>query len=350
MSRSNSRRASLVAGVLAATLLAVTACAGSDTDSGTDQTGGASAGAFPVTLEHKYGSTTIGKEPKRVVTVGLTDQDALLALGVVPVATTEWLGKFPGAIGPWATAKLGGAAVPQVLTDTGSGPQFEKIAALKPDLILSLYSGLTQESYSTLSQIAPTVAQPKKYTDYGIPWQDLTRTAGRAVGRTDQAEKAIADVEARIAEDRKANPDFEGAGGLIATTYEGYFVYGTQDPRSRVLTSLGFELPADLDEAIGDKFGASISAERTELLDRDAIIWLVAGIDTGRAILRKDPLYTKLDVTKEGRDVLVDEGSPYGSATSFISVLSLPYLLDRLVPQLAAAVDGDPKTPVKPVS
>jgi len=31
-------------------------------------------------------------------------------------------------------------------------------------------------------------------------------------------------------------------------------------------------------------------------------------------------------------------------ATSFISVLSIPLLIDELVPKLAAAADGDPET------
>ena len=65
----------------------------------------------------------------------------------------------------------------------GSTIGFEKIAALKPDLILALYAGLTEDDYKTLSQIAPTVAQPGGYVDYGIPWQELTRTVGRIVGR-----------------------------------------------------------------------------------------------------------------------------------------------------------------------
>ena len=37
-------------------------------------------------------------------------------------------------------------------------------------------------------------------------------------------------------------------------------------------------------------------------------------------------------------------------AQSFVTPLSLPYTLDRYVPQLAAAVDGDPKTEVPTVS
>lgn len=37
------------------------------------------------TIDHKYGSTEISGIPKRVVTVGFSDQDAVLALGLVPV-------------------------------------------------------------------------------------------------------------------------------------------------------------------------------------------------------------------------------------------------------------------------
>ena len=58
--------------------------------------------ALPVTIEHRYGSTTIEDAPERVVVAGLREQDALLALGIVPVATTEWYGDHPGAIFPWA--------------------------------------------------------------------------------------------------------------------------------------------------------------------------------------------------------------------------------------------------------
>ncbi|MEV7967019.1 iron-siderophore ABC transporter substrate-binding protein [Sphaerisporangium sp. NPDC088356] len=349
-----SMRGTRLAAVLASVLLlcgAVAACgSGSDPATGTGSAApGASAsnsGAFPVTIEHKYGSTTIPAEPKRIVTVGLTDQDSVLALGAVPVGTTEWVGGYKGAIGPWAAAKLGTGAVPTVLKDTGTGPQVEKIASLAPDLILSLYSGLTKDQYATLSKIAPVVAQPKEYPDYGVPWQRQTEIIGRALGKEAEAKKLVEDVEATFTATKAEHPEFDGATAVIATPYEGIFVYGPKDNRSRILSSLGFTLPPGLDKAIGDAFGANISKERTDLLDTSAIVWLVADPATDADKLHKDKLYGNLDVVKQGREVFVKETGDYGNAFSFVSVLSLPYTLDRLASQLAAAVDGSPSTEV----
>jgi iron complex transport system substrate-binding protein len=300
--------------------------------------------AFPVTLPHKYGSTTIEGAPKRVVTVGLLEQDSLLALGIVPVGTTEWFGEYPGAIGPWAEGKLGGAARPQVLKDTGSGPQFEKIAALNPDLILALYSGLTKEQYETLAKIAPTVAQPKEYIDYGIPWQEVTKKVGAAVGKPAEAGQLVKQVEDHFAQVQKEHPEFKGKTGLMATLYEGYFIFGSQDPRNRLLGALGFELPKGLDQAIGDKFGANISRERLDLVDTGVIVWSVTDAAKGQATLHGDTVYKALDVVKEGREVYLPEGTPPSDAVAFLTVLSVPYVLDTLVPRLAAAVDGDTGT------
>jgi iron complex transport system substrate-binding protein len=41
---------------------------------------------------------------------------------------------------------------------------------------------------------------------------------------------------------------------------------------------------------------------------------------------------------------LAEKGDLY-EATSFVSVLSIPLLMEQLVPRLAAAADGDPSTP-----
>jgi iron complex transport system substrate-binding protein len=302
---------------------------------------------FPITLEHRYGSTTLASAPERVVTVGAVEQDALLALGVVPVGVVEWIdGAHENGIWPWARPRLDdlGGELPEVVGDTQTGVDLERVLALEPDLILGLYSAMTQGQYEQLSQIAPTVAQPADYVDWGVPWQELTRTVGQAVGKADEAERVIADVEARFRQVQEEHPEFVGATAVVATPYQGIWLYGPEDLRGRFLRDLGFELPEGLDAIAEGSFGGNISMERVDLLDVDVILWLDA--DPEQEPLAS-PLYRNLSVHREGREVfLASYTDPLGAATSFVTPLSLPYLLDRLVPMLAAAIDGDPATPV----
>ena len=124
-----------------------------------------------MTIEHKFGSITVKAAPQRVVSIGFTDQDWLLALGVTPIAIRDWYGDQPDATWPWAQAMLGDAN-PTVLASAELN--FEQIASLKSDLIVGVSSGMTDADYAKLSQIAPTVAQPKQFIDYGTPWDATT--------------------------------------------------------------------------------------------------------------------------------------------------------------------------------
>lgn len=330
--------------LVALPLLALTACSGNDTkDVAATPQAGTEAGAFPVTIKNKYGDTVIKAAPQRIVVVGLVEQDALLALGVTPVATTEWFGNKPGALFPWAKAKLGSNAEPQVLSDK-DGIQFEKVAALQPDLIIGLYAGITADDYKKLTAIAPTVAQLPGAPDYGVGWQDLTRTVGKAVGKPHQADELVKGIEDRFAKVRAEHPEFKGKTALMTSAYQGYFIYGRQDPRSRLLTDLGFSWPAGVDKVIGDKFGASVSGEKVSLLEVGTLVWFAE--KGGVAKLKNDPLLKNLAVSKQGRQVYIEENydDPLYGAVSFVSILSLPTVLDQLVPKLAAAVDGNPST------
>ncbi|MFI6497776.1 ABC transporter substrate-binding protein [Nonomuraea typhae] len=183
-----------------------------------------------------------------------------------------------------------------------------------------------------------------------MPWQELTEKVGTVVGKRAEAEALVKGVEDRFAQTKKDNPQFDGAGGLMASVYDGYFVFRGQDPRNRMLASLGFKLPEDPDKVVGDKFGATISRERLDMLDRDVLLWSVTGHAKDVEGLRADDVYKNLGVAKEGREVFVVDGTEFGDAVSFITVLSLPYMLDRLVPMLQAALDGKPETTPAPAS
>lgn len=296
---------------------------------------------FPVTIEHRHGTTTIESEPRRVVAAGLRDQDALLALGVIPVGVQDWFGDQPDAVWPWAQDELGDAD-PLVLDATQI--DFEAIASLDPDLIVAIDSGLTPEDYELMSAIAPTVAPPPDHPDFAVPWQIRTMLAAEAVGRSELGRQIVADVEAQIAEAAAAHPEFDGATALVGLAgADGQaYAYGSDDVRSLLLVELGFSVPERVDEQVEEgSFYVTLSQENFDQLDADVLVW-VGGDATSFDGVTAEPLYPPR-VVDEGRDLFLPY-DPLGGAMSFASALSLPFLVEELVPQLALALDGDPTT------
>ncbi|MBX3063689.1 MAG: iron-siderophore ABC transporter substrate-binding protein [Anaerolineae bacterium] len=291
--------------------------------------------AFPVTIEHQFGSTTINEAPKRVVAIGYTEQDFLLAVGVTPVAVRYWYGDENNAIFPWAEDKVEGAA-PIVLNMPYGNLNYEAILALQPDLISAVTSGITEDEYKLLSAIAPTITQTSDYINFGMPWQEVMKMIGAAVGKSDEAETIVTDVEKLFADARAENPAF--AGKTVAVSYyyaDTYGFYTSQDSRGRFFTDLGFVIPQELIDVAGESFYADLSAERVDLLDQDLIaIMNLQFIEGGREALEAQPLFSKLQAVQAGRVVYLDEQAE--NAVGFSSPLSLPYALNAVLPQLQA--------------
>ena len=343
----NPTRRRFLAGLSVLAVAPVLAACGSDGGStATPSSGGSGSGApeeaaFPATITHKFGETTVTQAPTRVVCVGLTEQDALMALGIVPVGVTYWFGdKELQGVYPWAQDQLGDAELPTVL-DSTNGVEIEKVAALAPDLIIGQYAGITDKEYELLSKIAPTVAQSGDYADYGMPWDEMALNIGTAVGRPQAMQGIIDDVNAQVAQAAADHPEFKGQTAACVTPYEGLFLYGPEDPRSRMLIDLGFDLHPLITDADDSEFGVSLSSERTaDIGDIGVAVWLDLTADK-----QVQQLFDRTAAYDEGRWVDISEADGnYYVAHSFVTPLSIPYLLDRYVPQLAAAADGDPST------
>jgi len=203
---------------------------------------------------------------------------------------------------------------------------------------------MTEEDYSKLSAIAPTIAQPGEFPDYATPLDEALAITGRAVGRSAEAAQVLADLEAEFAAVREANPEFEGQTAVVAFAYQGSpGGYASGDVRSQVMTDLGFVIPPEFDELAGDAFYFSVSAEELSTLDQDVIVWVVSD-EAGYEAVRGEPLRPSLTAYAEGREVLADP--LLSGAFSHASPLSLEFVLEELVPELALAVDGDPSTVV----
>ncbi|SEO94446.1 iron-siderophore ABC transporter substrate-binding protein [Trujillonella endophytica] len=335
MSITTRTRGAAVAGLTLS--LVLTGC-GSDDDGG-DSAGPSSSGgssAFPVTIEHAYGETEIPEEPTRVVSLGFTEQDAILAFGVVPVAVRYAFGPEDDVFFPWAD-EAAGDADPEIIPR--EEVDIEAIAALEPDLIMAVTAGLTEAEYDTLSGIAPVVVQPEEFPAFGTPWQDQTLITGRALGQEERAQELVAEVEAQFQATVAAHPELsDRTVTLSGVAYEGeYPFHSSSDTRTQFFTDFGMVVAPELDEIAGDEFYGTVSQEQADLLDADVLLWQ-SGSDEERAQIENDPILNSIPAVAQGRALFV-EGADY-DALQFGSVLSLPYLLESLVPKISAIVQA----------
>lgn len=326
--------------LLATTALVATtlAACGGDDEASSDTASTSAGGAFPVTVSTKFGDAVVKAEPKRIVVVGLSEQDAVLALGYKPIATTEWYGEQPYAVWPWAKEALGDAK-PTVLSIT-DGFEFEKIASLRPDLIIGTNSGMKKADYTKLAAIAPTIAGAKGTTDYFSPWEEQTLQIARALGKEAAGQKLVDDIEASYADVAKKHPDF--AGKTIGFTqnqfYDGKMYVYPPGLNTEFLSMLGFKLNDELtDLAPGPGQQAEVSAENVDVLDGDALVVATEKASDIPALL-KVSTFKRLPVVS-GKHTVYTSGTLSG-AMYFISPLSLPYVLEHLTPQLEAALKG----------
>ena len=154
---------------------------------------------YPITIQHAYGETVIESKPERIATVGWENQDAPLALGIAPVGVSaaNYGMVTENNLHPWTDEAFQelGVDAPNVFDDV-DGLDFEAISDCDPDVILASYSGLTQEDYDTLSQIAPVI--PYKENAWQTTWRDQTIENAEGMGMKAEGEAKVAEVEQLI--------------------------------------------------------------------------------------------------------------------------------------------------------
>ena len=285
---------------------------------------GAVARDGSVTVKHAFGETKVPGPPQRVVSAGLTEQDDLLAVGVVPIAVTNWFGDQPFGVWPWAQPKLG-RAQPEVL-DLGGGIQIDRIAALKPDLIVATNAGVDQETYDKLTEIAPTIPQSGQDAFFE-PWKKQAAAISQAVFKYNEMAAIVKGIEDKFSAVANNNPQFSGKTAvLLEGTLSGDAAHVLNPGwRSDFLKQMGFTIP--------DTGGSVITRDRMDsvLGQADVLIWTTESDDQQRALLA-DPVVTKFN----RRNVFT--GKDLAGAIAFSSPLSLPVVADQLPPMLTKAL------------
>ncbi len=287
------RRGFLAGGLGSAALLGLAACGSSD--GGADGSSSATADATR-TISTGKGSVRVPRDPKRVACLdpGFSWQ-TLLEVGLTPVGLPVVVDSL---VLPENLAKA--AEIPGVLNDAGE-PDLEKIAAVKPDLILASTGSDLDAIYPKLTAIAPVVAYA---FDFPSDWVTLDRSYAEAVNRSAQLSTVTAQYDQQVARIKNEYGQVIEAQkwALITESSNQVYVWGPRSSAGPVLASAGAEFSSGAPGA--DSPFTQLSMERLDTLDDATVILYGAGTD-GRPYadtsgLLEQPLFTRLPAARAG--------------------------------------------------
>ncbi|MDN3029542.1 iron-siderophore ABC transporter substrate-binding protein [Streptomyces sp. S.PB5] len=264
-------------------------------------------GAFPRTVTHFEGETTLTTEPKKIAVLSTGQLDDLLTLGVVPTATTraDNAGLVPDYLAdafPEDKAKLA------EMTDAGTrqAPNLESLAAAEPDLILANDS--LGDLYPKLSKIAPTVITAGN----GINWKRDLLLVGDAVGKGQAARSLLDDIVAD-ARTKGAALDADPTVSMVRFTPDRTRMFGVSSFTGSIAVDMGLSRPES------QRFNAiseDIGPESVDTADGDWIFYSVQGdaSKTDAASVLAGPLWKSMKAVKAGHTVKVDDDPWYLNA------------------------------------
>lgn len=329
-----------VAALAVAGALALTGCSGDTTSGSTSSdSGDVAEGTFPVTFTHIYGETTIDQKPERVATWGWGATDAVLALGIQPVAIPDdTYGAPDTGITPWVQAAIDevGGDAPVLLDSSSTELPIEQLLATDPDVLIASYSGLTQDEYDQLTAAGVAVVAPEEAL-WATPWRDVITDTGKALGLEDEAAALLDDLDGQIADAAAAHPEFEGTTIAFAADSAGvFYLYLPSDARVEILEDLGFTSAPSV-EALDtgeSTFYTTVSDENLDQVDADVIFTYAENEDALNTFLTSSRT-SVIPAVKTGAvaTILGNQDSDAVSPTA----LTLPYILPTLVDALAEA-------------
>ncbi|GAB3691049.1 iron-siderophore ABC transporter substrate-binding protein [Nocardiopsis oceani] len=328
-------------GLTTALALGLVAC-GTDTENGSEG-GDAADGTFPVSIESALGTAEIPEPPERVVTLGQGSAETAIALGNVPVGieSYDWGSDDTGYL-PWIHEAVTDAG--EELPEQFAGEDdidFEAIIELAPDVILAPWSGITQEQYDILDDIAPTVAYPD--LPWSTEWDEQIEIIGEALGQPDEAGELIEEIEGRFEEAAADNPGFADLSfSYIYTDGPGTLgVFLPDEQRVAMVRGLGLEVDPVV-ETFPETEGtdsALIGLENAdELSDSDLIFTFYSDAES-REEIEAQELYGAIPAVESGA-VVSSEDNAFVTASSLINPLTVPWAIDRYVPLIEEAAEN----------
>ncbi|UES50423.1 ABC transporter substrate-binding protein [Roseibium aggregatum] len=253
----------------------------------------ASAPAIARDVTDSMGTVTVPDAPKRIVVLTNEGTEALLALGVTPVgAANSWNGD------PWwdhiSDAMDGAEPVGKE-----SAVNLELIAALEPDLILA-NKQRHEEIYPQLTAVAPTVMSKELRGD----WKINFRLYAEALGKEQEADAAIADYDASVADLREKLGDHLNEEVSVIRFVPGQIrIYQLDSFSGVLLKDIGFHRPANQNV---EEFAIRTGKESIPDMDGDRIFYFTYDSGDGKGTsleeeVLADPLWQSLSALKAGK-------------------------------------------------
>ncbi|MGW7291105.1 iron-siderophore ABC transporter substrate-binding protein [Streptomyces xiamenensis] len=339
------RRTSLaLTAATAAAALVLSGCGSSDDDANKDSSSDKSSGgsgAFPVTIDSALGTAEITEQPERVVTLGQGSAETAIALGHTPVGIESYAwGSDDSGYLPWiheAVTEAGGELPTQFAG--ADDIDFETIIELEPDVILAPWSGITQEQFDILSDIAPTVAYPD--LAWSTNWDEQIEIVATALGQPDEARTLIDTIGEQLAEAAATRPQYEGVSfSYIYTTGPGTLgVFLPEEQRVSMVAQLGLTVDPIVNtfEETEGTDSALIGLENADQLTDSDLIFTFYSDEETRETIEAQPLYAAIPAIERGSIVASDD-NPFVTASSIINPLTVPWVIDRYLPLIDEAV------------
>ncbi|WP_062214821.1 iron-siderophore ABC transporter substrate-binding protein [Streptomyces sp. NBRC 109706] len=345
------RHSVALAAAATAAALVLSGCSSSDdsddadddasSDSSSETGGGGGAEAFPVTIESALGEAEITEQPQRVVTLGQGSAETAIALGNTPVGieSYEWGSDETGYL-PWiheAVTERGDELPTQFAG--GEDIDFDTILELEPDVILAAWSGISQDQFDILNDIAPTVAYPD--LPWSTNWDEQIELIATALGQPDQAEVLIGDIRDQLAAAAETRPEYEGVTfSYIYTAEPGSLgVFLPEEQRVEMVTSLGLTIDPVVNEfeELEGTDSALIGLENADKLNDSDLVFTFYTDEETRRETEAQPLYAAIPAVARG-GVVASDDTPFVTASSIINPLTVPWSIDRYLPLIDEAL------------
>src|SRR5690606_30696829 len=205
------------------------------------------------------------------------------------------------------------------IVGTTREPNLEAILSQRPDLILAP-PGLEKRVYDVLSKMAPTIVPTVPST---APWQERNAIYVAALGKQDEMQERIKEVEARIDSLRERIEPGQTF-SIVRWNPQGPIAMSDKLITGQILMALGMK-STELAAGLGERpHSDTLSLEHLGRVDAD---WLfIATLNQqGEKTLeaaKRQPAFNRLQAVQRGQAATVD-GQYWSSSTGILAALQI---------------------------